>query len=149
MVIKSFTNIYKLFIRKPFGLPGCTLSSKRSNWSGLIEFLPLPLINSLFTFIMNHLWDSEINDTCHKHLNAPQREHGSNVSGTGPFWSLQTFPLLRGCRRFKFSPDVLFVSSGLLLRGDSALLHPHHPVGHQMEIFLSHNRTVFILRARP
>lgn len=52
-------------------------------------------------------------------------------------------------RRFKFSPDVLFVSSGLLVRGDSALLHPHHPVGHQMEIFLSHNRTLFILRACP
>lgn len=31
---------------------------------------------------------------------------------------------------------LTFVSSGLLVRGHSALLHPHHPVRHAMEILL-------------
>lgn len=44
--------------------------------------------------------------------------------------------------------DAVFVSSGVLVRDDSSLLCPHHPVSVPLEVLLIHNRTAQSERIR-
>lgn len=80
-------------------------------------------------------------------LSSTWTHHGRSVILTCCYDMLKNF---LQCRHHHLvSTHVLFVSSGLFVRGDAPLLHPHHPVCHPMEIFLEvsepeQNRFLFL-----